>query len=521
MLFPRSFVPFVSVSALLVASATNCDGSESGEPGEAEGGAAGNGDPSDSAMAGSHSKEDETPAIYCRTDKTCHDLGKLCDTERSVCVDCLETSDCGTNELCRRNDCVPITPCESSKSCALDEICSETLGYCVNCEGDNDCATGETCRYFSCLPSCESDKDCAQSNEVCQKKDSVCVDCVVDADCDDDQWCNEVGLCIDELCATTDVFCDGDLLTSCAERGTGFVSTECPVGCEANGDAAACIVPVCTTGDEGCSCYPNDTCNGDLSCVSGLCVDDSTSTGDGDGTGGSSGTGGSGMTGGSSGTGGSGMTGGTGGCDTGEETCECYPNNTCNSELICDGEICIKEDGSGGSDNGSGGNGSGGNGSGGAGCITIDAFSTYTATRYPSSPPFSYLIDDGQEITALGYGWVGWYEYEINIPASGFYYITVRVADDAWKEGTPSEIYNAFAISLDGMVRLEFDGSTDVYDDITTPSGDRTFHNLTGTVFGIDEGTFALRVDNLNDAWTDGDDMELYFAYINVCPYEL
>ncbi len=33
----------------------------------------------------------------------------------------------------------------------------------------------------------------------------------------------------------------------------------------------------CTTGDETCACFPNDTCNGSLSCLSGLCVADDVS----------------------------------------------------------------------------------------------------------------------------------------------------------------------------------------------------------------------------------------------------
>jgi len=30
--------------------------------------------------------------------------------------------------------------------------------------------------------------------------------------------------------------------------------------------------PECVTGDEGCPCYPNETCNADLTCASHLCV---------------------------------------------------------------------------------------------------------------------------------------------------------------------------------------------------------------------------------------------------------
>ncbi|HWA78256.1 MAG TPA: glycoside hydrolase family 5 protein [Polyangiaceae bacterium] len=41
----------------------------------------------------------------------------------------------------------------------------------------------------------------------------------------------------------------------------------------------------CEEGDEGCACYPNHTCNGELSCLSDLCVD---ASGNPDGTGGAS-----------------------------------------------------------------------------------------------------------------------------------------------------------------------------------------------------------------------------------------
>ena len=31
--------------------------------------------------------------------------------------------------------------------------------------------------------------------------------------------------------------------------------------------------PECAQGAEGCACYPNETCNDDLVCLSNLCVD--------------------------------------------------------------------------------------------------------------------------------------------------------------------------------------------------------------------------------------------------------
>lgn len=104
----------------------------------------------------------------------------------------------------------------------------------------------------------------------------------------------------------------------------------------------------CTTGDEGCACYANSTCNGTLSCLSDLCVDqgstsDGGSGGDGDpmpGDGGDNSAGGTGGDGATPGESGGAMMGGAGTGDDG-----------------------TGGDGSGG--DGSGGDGSGGDGAGG------------------------------------------------------------------------------------------------------------------------------------------------------------
>jgi hypothetical protein len=51
-----------------------------------------------------------------------------------------------------------------------------------------------------------------------------------------------------------------------------------------NDDGASSSEEECEAGDEGCECYPNDTCNDDLACRSNLCVDlDSRNDDDGDG----------------------------------------------------------------------------------------------------------------------------------------------------------------------------------------------------------------------------------------------
>ncbi len=475
----RFLSPFLSGSALLLASSVNCGGDTSSSDQTDAGGARGDGDGDGDAQdgAGGDPGENKSPASYCRSDKDCKDADELCDTERSVCVECVTTTDCGENELCRRNDCVEVTPCSSSKHCDFDEICSNQLGYCVGCEGDNDCGSGESCVYFSCLPSCSSDKDCASVGMVCFSEHSVCVDCVQDRDCEDDQSCNEVGECVERVCAASDVFCDGDLLASCADTGTGFLVMECEEGCSEAGKSAACAEGEdnCVTGDEGCACYPNSSCNGTLSCLSNFCVDQSSGGSGGAGSGGA-GSGGAGSGGAGSGGAGSGGTG-------------------------------------------SGGAGSGGTGSG-ANCVTITSATPIESTRYPASPPYTQSISDGlSTINAIRYDWVGWFSYDVTFPVTGFYTISVRVADDGYLVGTDNEAYNSFSVSVSGTERLFFDGMVDTYEDGASPQGDMAFHNVTSASFAVTAGTSLVRLDNIVDKF-EQDSIDLYLAYIEICPVE-
>ena len=78
----------------------------------------------------------------------------------------------------------------------------------------------------------------------------------------------------------------------------------------------------------------------------------------------------------SEGTGGRGQaTGGRGqeACVTGDERCDCYPNDTCNDNLICASGLCVRlPTTGGGAGAAAGGTGSGGEPSGGAGTGGID-----------------------------------------------------------------------------------------------------------------------------------------------------
>lgn len=63
--------------------------------------------------------------------------------------------------------------------------------------------------------------------------------------------------------------------------------------------------------------------------------------------------------------------GGSGDCPEGDERCACYPNETCNGDLVCRSDKCVSLDGSGGSggsdnEGGSSGDNSGGSSNGGS-----------------------------------------------------------------------------------------------------------------------------------------------------------
>jgi hypothetical protein len=88
----------------------------------------------------------------------------------------------------------------------------------------------------------------------------------------------------------------------------------------------------CLTGGLRCACYPNDTCNANLTCLSQICVELP-------GTGGA-GSGGAVVSGGT--TASSGGAGGASACASGDVRCACYPNNTCNADLACVSNVCVQ-----------------------------------------------------------------------------------------------------------------------------------------------------------------------------------
>lgn len=115
------------------------------------------------------------------------------------------------------------------------------------------------------------------------------------------------------------------------------------------GDDNGAPAPMCTMGSVGCTCYPNSTCDAELTCASNLCVDLGQSGAGGSGaagSGGSGGTGGSGGASGSSGIGGAGSVDGGAGMneDAGDVSMSCGIGGECSQPAErCRVATCVSQ----------------------------------------------------------------------------------------------------------------------------------------------------------------------------------
>jgi hypothetical protein len=181
-----------------------------------------------SPAGGSPASDDAV--IPCTSDGVCTDAGRLCDPLRSVCVQCRDTADCGSEQLCLFSECVDYTRCENSRDCPADSVCDEPSGVCVECVADGDCTDGGICAAGRCRAACESDKTCVALGQLCDEGNGYCLDCVKDGDCGNGGYC-ELGQCWPSVCAEGARLCLGDELLTCDVGGRGYTSVVCAVGC--------------------------------------------------------------------------------------------------------------------------------------------------------------------------------------------------------------------------------------------------------------------------------------------------
>lgn len=229
------------------------DGDASKPDGDNEGGQA-----NTDGSGGSATKPGKDTNTTCQSDKACTAQDQICDPDRGVCVDCLSDDDCPKNAACRTGSCVGFTPCKSSKDCTVDQVCNAEIERCVECVTSRDCDSGALCVNDSCVPSCSSDKDCRSLDQICNPDAGHCVECLGTNDCGKGQHCTAQNICEKNVCEPESTVCDGDLLFTCNETGTGFNSTSCARGCGEVDGVAQCKLPPPGSCDRAATVSPCD-----------------------------------------------------------------------------------------------------------------------------------------------------------------------------------------------------------------------------------------------------------------------
>lgn len=171
--------------------------------------------------------------------------GEVCDPQTDDCVGCLNSGDCGVNEVCEDNTCV----------CGSGFIRDKQTGFCVpeeECYLDSDCGDCEVCQNGDCVP------------QVCPEG-FICVPdmgCLPECNCNTRDCVGNLESCVDHPIEDNKCYCytcSGD----CLEDGGA--------GCGPSNDLDGCI---CNEDN----CEPNP-CNGVIcpqgfNCIDGDCVDE-------------------------------------------------------------------------------------------------------------------------------------------------------------------------------------------------------------------------------------------------------
>ena len=118
------------------------------------------------ARTGPQGDADVTGGSPCSATVACG-AGQVCDNATRTCVECLATSDCGTQK------------------------CDTTSHTCVDCLSNADCpaATPSCSSSHACSVTCGSNADCPMAMPICQSARRACVECVTAADCGAGRTC--------------------------------------------------------------------------------------------------------------------------------------------------------------------------------------------------------------------------------------------------------------------------------------------------------------------------------------------
>ena len=181
----------------------------------------------------------------CLSDKDCKAMNLLCDTQRSVCVECVTALDCGDTDAaayeCNAGKCEQFVPCTNSLMCRAGQVCDKQRSRCVECTQDGDCPMGGKCVGDRCRKGCASDKDCVVDGLLCDFTSSSCVSCLKNADCGDGGLSCFNGSCQKQLCTPGTKSCLGGGVATCTSAGDGWGNIIlCDVPCTTAGGIARC-----------------------------------------------------------------------------------------------------------------------------------------------------------------------------------------------------------------------------------------------------------------------------------------
>jgi hypothetical protein len=128
---------------------------------------------------------DASVQTACVSDGQCAYPTPICEPTSRVCVECVKTTDCDSDQVCNLKSFRCAKSCSATVPCG-EGICDAPNGVCVECLADTQCEAPRRClpQQGRCVQ-CLSDADCTndEGRRHCWLANFQCVECNSSADC--------------------------------------------------------------------------------------------------------------------------------------------------------------------------------------------------------------------------------------------------------------------------------------------------------------------------------------------------
>jgi len=131
--------------------------------------------------------------VECLGDGDCGGGEPYCDVASRRCVECQGNANCGGGEVCdaATGSCRP--GCTSSADCSPADgtpYCAPR-GVCVECLESANCPSDEpACSAVGRCIECVDDTACGGENPYCDVQRGRCTECLTDLNCPSGEWCD-------------------------------------------------------------------------------------------------------------------------------------------------------------------------------------------------------------------------------------------------------------------------------------------------------------------------------------------